>query len=347
MGTFLGFFRALTESWLQKALVSAIIIGIVCSLIGVFILLRGMIFLGQAIAHSAFAGAALAILIGVDPIITIMAFSVASAVGVGYVNQKRLMKNEVIIGIIFSFFMALAVLFIGLLKEYSTNIQSILFGQILLVSTEDLILLSVFSVLIILVVLLFKKELYFITFNPELAKISGLPVNLLTYAFLIVVSLTISISLQAIGAILVFAMIVTPAAAAYQWTYKLNKMIFLSVIFGIVSGITGLFFSYLLNLASASSIVTIITLIFVISFILSPKRRSLKKGIKECPFCKDYLPDEEGVCQREECAFAGIPHFHDSERVEIKKDLLPARTPPKHEHEFSDDDDNGEEEFQG
>ncbi|MBD3192003.1 MAG: iron chelate uptake ABC transporter family permease subunit [Candidatus Heimdallarchaeota archaeon] len=337
MGTFLGFFRALTESWLQKALISAIIIGAVCSLIGVFILLRGMIFLGQAIAHSAFAGAALAILIGVDPILIIIGFSVASAVGVGYVNQKQLMKNEVIIGIIFSFFMALAVLFIGLLKEYSTNIQSILFGQILLVSTEDLILLGIFSALIIMVVLLFKKELYFITFNPNLAKISGLPVNILNYIFLIVVSLTISISLKAIGAILVFAMIVTPAAAAYQWTYKLNRMILLSVFFGILSGIIGLFFSYLLNLASASSIVTVITIVFLISFIFSPKRRSLAKGIKECPFCKDYLPDEDGVCQREECTFTGIPHFHDSERVEIKKHLLPERAPPKHEHEIADE----------
>jgi ABC-type Mn2+/Zn2+ transport system permease subunit len=318
---------------MQRAIIASVLIGIVCSVIGVFVLLRGMVFLGQAIAHSGFAGAALAILLGWNPTLVIMGFSALSAIGIGYVNQKKLMKNEIIIGIVFSFFMALAIIIIGLYDEYFTNIQSILFGQVLLVTREDFILLLIFSALILLVVFLIKKELYFITFNEELAEISGIPVKWLSYTFLIIVSLTIAVSLKTIGAILVFAMIVTPAAAAYQWTYKLNKMIILSVIFGIVSAIVGLFLSFILDIASGSTIVSLVTVIFITSFLLSPKRRSLKKDLGECPFCKDYLPDASGVCQNPSCKFYDIPHVHDAEKVSIRKEFLPLRKRTPHKHE--------------
>ncbi|MCK5157658.1 MAG: metal ABC transporter permease, partial [Candidatus Heimdallarchaeota archaeon] len=209
------FFQAFQYPFMQYALIAGVVIGIVCSIIGVFVLLRGLIFLGQAIAHSAFAGAALAILTGIDPILTIIGFSVVSAVGIGYVNQKKLMNSEVIIGIVFAFFMALAILFIGLHGEYSSDINSILFGNILLVDLADMLLLIVFSFVILMLVFAIKKELYFMTFDSQQAQVSGVPVKFLSYLFLIAVSLTISVSLKAIGAILVFAMIVTPAAAAY------------------------------------------------------------------------------------------------------------------------------------
>ena len=164
------------------------------------------------------------------------------------------------------------------------------------------------------------------------SQISGVPVNFLSYLFLILVSITIAVSLKAIGAILVFAMIVTPAAAAYQWTHKLNRMILLSVIFGVTSSIVGLFMSYMLDLASAASIATTITAIFIISFILSPKRRSLKKRIDECPFCKDHI-DPAGHCHNPDCKFGDIPHTHDHERVGISIEHIPDREPTKHDHE--------------
>jgi len=330
MGTILEFFQAFQYQYMQRAFISAIVIGVVCSIIGVFVLLRRLIFLGQAIAHSAFAGAALAILTGIDPILTIIGFSVVSAVGIGYVNQKKLMNNEVIIGIVFAFFMALAILFIGLHNEYSSDINSILFGNILLVNLADMILLIVFSVVILLLVFAIKKELFFMTFDSQQAQVSGVPVSILSYIFLIAVSLTISVSLKAIGAILVFAMIVTPAAAAYQWTFKINIMILLSTIFGVFSAIFGLFFSYILDLPSGSTIVILITAVFVISFLASPKRRSAKKDQLECPFCKDYLP---GPC--EECGGdcdLGIPHTHEEERIIISTKNLPEKEPTIHEH---------------
>ena len=331
MGTIREFFLAFQHPFMQRAFISAIVIGVVCSIIGVFVLLRGLIFLGQAIAHSAFAGAALAILTGIDPILTIIGFSVVSAVGIGYVNQKKLMNNEVIIGIVFAFFMALAILFIGLHNEYSSDINSILFGNILLVDLADMILLIVFSVLILFLVFSIKKELYFMTFDSQQAQVSGVPVGLLSYLFLIMVSLTISVSLKAIGAILVFAMIVTPAAAAYQWTFKINTMIILSTIFGVFSAIFGLFFSYILDLPSGSTIVILITAIFIVSFLASPKRRSAKKDQLECPFCKEYIPGPCEGCEGD-CDL-GIPHTHEDERIIISTKHLPQKEPTVHDHE--------------
>ncbi len=332
MADFLHFFDALRKySFLQRALISAVIIGIICSLIGVFILLRKMVFLGQGIAHSAFAGAALGLLLGVDPLLTILLFSVFSAITIGYVDEKKLVESEVMIGVIFSFFMALAILFIGMMEVYSTDVISILFGNILIITQERLILFLIFSAMILLLLFMIKKELFFMTFDIELAEVSGVPVRFLTYLFLVMVSVTISVSLRAIGAILVFAMIITPAAAAYQWTYHINRMMILSVVFGVFSAVFGLYLSYTFDLPSGSTIVSAITAIFVISFLFSPKRMASKRTIQECPYCKDYLLEGE-ECQRPECIAAGILHRHIDHEISIDKKHLPKKKPTKHDH---------------
>lgn len=333
MADFLHFFDALRKySFLQRALISAVIIGIICSLIGVFILLRKMVFLGQGIAHSAFAGAALGLLLGVDPLLTILLFSVFSALTIGYVDEKKLIESEVMIGVIFSFFMALAILFIGMMDVYSTDVVSILFGNILIITQARLILFIIFSVMVIMLLFMIKKELFFMTFDPELAEVSGVPVRSLTYMFLLMVSVTISVSLRAIGAILVFAMIITPAAAAYQWTYHINRMMILSMIFGVFASVFGLYLSFTFDLPSGSTIVSVVTAIFVLSFFFSPKRLAAKKAIHECPYCKDYLLEGE-VCQKPKCIAAGVAHAHMDHKISIDKKYLPEKEPTKHDHE--------------
>ncbi|MHA1225786.1 MAG: metal ABC transporter permease [Candidatus Hodarchaeales archaeon] len=309
---FTAFWNYLGYSFLQQALISAIFIGSICALIGSFVLLRGMVFLGQAIAHSAFAGAALAILLGADPLIVIMLFSIVSALGIGYVNEKKVMKEDIIIGVVFSFFPALAILFISLYKVYSTDVNSILFGNILIISTNTFTLLIILSLIVMIIFYAIKKELFFLTFDEEAARVAGLPVRLLDYIFLILISITISISLRAIGAILVFAMIVTPAAAAYQWTFKFNKLLILAQAFGIFSTLGGLYLSVTLDLPSGSTIVTLITIIFVISFVLSPKRlkASISQLPTECIYCEDSLGEDEVLCEDENCPQHGIPHYH-------------------------------------
>ncbi|MBY9000531.1 MAG: metal ABC transporter permease [Candidatus Heimdallarchaeota archaeon] len=336
MASILDFLYALGTPLMIKAMITSLIIGILGGVIGVFVLLKGMVFLGEAIAHSAFAGAALGILLGIDPLITVIIFGITASVGVGYVNEKKVMKDEVIIGIVFTSFMALAILFIGMMPFYSTDVTSILFGDILLISWENFILLIFVAVGVLLIVGVLKKEFYLITFNEEMASVAGIPVRFLNYLFLVLVAITIDISLKAIGAILVFAMIVTPAAAAYQWTFKLNKMLLLSALFGVISAFLGLLFSYIWDLPSGSTIVGVATIIFAISFIVSPKRRRSGTGhdIENCEYCSKTINGRQ-FCLEESCVAKEIPHKHsEGELIIYKNDLKEKSSPSTHKHEM-------------
>jgi len=295
-----NFFEALMEfSFLQRALVTSILVGVICGLVGVFIILRQLVFMGAGIAHASFAGGALGILIGVNPFLTIFMFGAGSALTIGFINEKGYVEdNNVAVGIIFSFTMALAVLFISLIQTYNAGINAILFGNVLVVTTEDLVLLILFSIFILGIIYFMKKELFFMTFDEEMASATGLPIRFLSYLFLILISLAIVVSLKAIGAILVFAMIVTPAAAAYQWSYKINRIILLSILFGAFSSFLGLFFSYELDLPSGATITITVSIVFVISMIFSPKRRAGEavgsKHVDICETCKKA--ENKGEC---------------------------------------------------
>ncbi len=328
------------DNFLIRALATALIIGILGGVIGVFVLLKGMVFLGEAIAHSAFAGAALGILLGIDPLITIIAFGLVASLGVGYVNEKKIMKDEVIIGIVFTSFMALAILFIGLMPFYSTDVRSILFGNIFLVTIENIVILFFVALSVLTIIFGLKKELYFMTFNQEMASINGIPVRFLNYLFLALMAITIDISLKAVGAILVFAMIITPAAAAYQWTFKLKKMMILSSIFGVLSGFLGVAMSYLWDLPSGSTIVGIATLIFIISFVASPKRRKSGTGhvVADCEYCSRTILGKQ-YCLEDSCVAKDIPHKHDEKGLIIyKTDVGKKKVPTKHKHDIGGDE---------
>jgi hypothetical protein len=236
--------------------------------------------------------------------------------------------------------MALAILFISFMPVYSTDVASILFGNILIISPNTFRLLLLFSFVIIIVIFTIKKELYFMTFDEESAQIAGIPIRLMNYIFLILVSMTISVSLKAIGAILVFAMIVTPAAAAYQLTFHFNRLLILAGFFGVFSTVGGLYLSVALDLPSGSTIVTLVTLIFLISFIASPKRRSanISRLPIECKYCGDWLI--EGACVDPECLQASTPHYHiplddhyKRSEVIIDKRELRDKDSSVHEHE--------------
>ena len=336
LGGFIATVVVFIDNFLIRALSTSLIIGVLGGVIGVFVLLKGMVFLGEAIAHSAFAGAALGILLGIDPLITIIAFGLIASIGVGYVNEKKIMKDEVIIGIVFTSFMALAILFIGLMPFYSTDVRSILFGNIFLVSIENMIILFFVALSVLLIIFGLRKELYFMTFNQEMAAIIGIPVRFLNYLFLILMAITIDISLKAVGAILVFAMIITPAAAAYQWTFKLKKMLALSSLFGVLSGFLGVAISYLWDLPSGSTIVGVATLIFIVSFAASPKRRKSGTGhvLADCDYCSKTILGKQ-YCLEESCVAKDIPHKHDEKGLLIYKTDLDRKKPPtKHEHDF-------------
>lgn len=295
----ISFFDALLRyEFLQRALIASIMVGVICGLVGVFIILRRLVFMGAGIAHASFAGGALGLLLGINPFLTIFLFGSGSAMSIGYINEKGYVEDKNVgVGIIFSLTMALGILFISLIPTYNVAVNALLFGNVLVVTTEDLIILILISVLIIAIVFFMKKELFFLTFDEDMARATGLPVRALSYMFLLLIALAVVVSLKAIGAILVFAMIVTPAAAAYQWSYKLNLIIALSLIFGGVSAFLGLYLSYVLDLPSGSTIVMVVSAIFAVSMILSPKRRTgTHIGFQHiCATCEKA--DQKGGCE--------------------------------------------------
>lgn len=311
---------------MQRILIAAIVIGIVGGVIGTFIILYKIIFLGEAIAHSAFAGVALALVIGFQPIYMIFLFSEISAISVGYVNQKKIMNENIILAIIFSGMMALGIIFINLLTEVSASVGSILFGALFYINQEQVITLIFVSVVVIIILIYLRKEYFFMVFNKEMSKLSGIPVKFLDYLFLMLLAALIAVSIQSIGAILVFAIFIMPAATAYMLTYNYRVMIILSALFGAISGFLGVMISFLYNLPGGPSIVIVATGLFLIAFIFSPKRLSKFINKLKFKFFEKYKKLQEDF---EHPLGIDVPHTHiDTEKIILQ--VKPKKFPPEH-----------------
>ncbi len=263
-------------AFMQRAFAASVLLGILCSVIGVFVVIKGFSFIGAGIAHASFAGVVLGFLLGINPLIPAFAFSLLMVFFVGAATRRGELKPDISIGIFFAFTMALAIFFIGLMKQYQPGVYGYLFGNILSVTPSDLWLIAGVFVLILALISLLYKELQFITFDQEMAEASGLPVAFLYYLLLVLIALTVVVSLKAVGVILVFALIVTPAASAYQLVHRLTPMIFISAAIGAAGSTAGLFLSYLWDVPSGATIVSVLTLIFLLCLVVSPKRRHCK-----------------------------------------------------------------------
>jgi ABC-type Mn2+/Zn2+ transport system permease subunit len=317
-------FGNITEGFVYRPILAAILIGIMCSVVGVYIILRKMVFLVDGIAHTAFAGGALGLLLVVNPYITIGLFGTSTAVLMGYFSEKGKLSNDTAVGILFSFAMALGIVFIGLMRSFTTSIAGLLFGSITTVSQSDLFISIVIAIISFLFMFFVKKELDFITFDEHLSKANGMPVRFINYSFLIVMSLVIMVSIRVIGIILLLAMIVTPAATAYQFAYRINRMIQYSIFISILGVIFGYLTAYILEISTSAAIVGYYTLFFVISLIISPKKKReiIKNGDLYCKQCADAIA--QGVhCEycEEEMEKEAKPkkliqhhnHYHDEE----------------------------------
>src|SRR5581483_4020527 len=259
--------------FMQRAFLASFLIGLACSVIGVFVVLKGLSFIGAGTSHAAFAGVALAFLIGAPPLLVAVLFGLSTVWITGFLQEKGKMKPDVSIGIFYTLTMALAILFIGLMKAYNPEVYGYLFGSILSVTSFDLKVILFLSLGILATVFLFFKEFHFISFDQEMAEASGIPARNLSFLLLNLISLTIVISLKAVGAILVFALLVIPAAAAEQWANNMRSMMSYSVLIGIFSSWLGVMLSYWFDLPSGSTIVLLATLIFFVAVLTSPKRR--------------------------------------------------------------------------
>lgn len=272
--------------FMQNAILAGALGGAACALIGVLVVTMHLSFIGVAIAHAAFAGALCGNLTGISPVCCAFIFSLAAVGVIGPLADRGEFNPDTPIGIVFSLTMGLAFLFMGITPGPKTDALELLWGSILTVTRPDLVLLAVVAVAVALLVTLFFKEVQAVIFHRELALAVGLPANLIFYGMLVLTGSAITVSLSSIGGLLIFNLILNPAAAAYQLTYSLRRMFLLSVIFGISSTWLGLLGSYLFHCPSGAAIVLVSTLLFVIAAALSPKRRvkrwrAVAGGIRE------------------------------------------------------------------
>ncbi len=259
--------------FMQNAILSAFLGGIACSTIGVFVVLLHMPFIGVCMAHAAFAGALLGLWLGFDPLIGAFVLSLVSAAIIGPLADRGELNPETSVGVIFSLMLGLAFLFMGLMSTTKSGALELLWGSILTNTRGDIIILGIVALVVVILVLIFYKEIQATLFNRNIALSVGIPSTLILYGILFLTGATITASLRSIGGLLIFSLILNPAAAAYQLTYSMKRMFLLSAAFGVLSGWIGLLFSYLFNIPSGATIVVISSVIFGLAALFSPKKR--------------------------------------------------------------------------
>lgn len=275
-----NFFQGLLEfHFLQNALITAIVIGVVSGVVGCFIILRGMSLMGDAISHAVLPGVALSYIFGINFFVGAIVFGVIASIMITYIKGNSIIKGDTAIGITFSSFLALGVILIGVANS-STDLFHILFGNILAVQDSDKLVTIAVSAVVLAFVVLFFKELLLTSFDPVMAQAMGINVSFFHYLLMVLLTLVSVTAMQSVGTILIVAMLITPAATAYLYATSLKIMLMLSATIGACSSVIGLFIGYSFNVAAGSSIVLTAAAFFVISFFISPKQRQRKRSVQ-------------------------------------------------------------------
>jgi ABC-type Mn2+/Zn2+ transport system permease subunit len=259
-------------SFMLRGLWASLIVGVVCPILGAYVVLRGMAFFGDALAHIILPGVVIAFLLGWPYAVGALIFGVLAALLIGFISRRTDIKNDTAIGVVFAGAFALGIALISLQRSYAVDLTHILFGDLLGVSNSDLMLMGILGFLVLLTVFAFYKEFLVLSFDPILAKTLRLPVDFLQNLLLVLLAVVIVISLQAVGVALVLAMLVTPASSAYLLTKRLPNMMLLGALIGALSSVLGLYLSFYVNVASGASIVLVATAIFAIIFVVAPQR---------------------------------------------------------------------------
>ena len=259
--------------FMQNAFLAGMMLSFVLAVVSFFVVLRRLSFVGVGVAHSAFGGVALGALLGISPTLTAIGFAVVVSNAIGYIGKEDHLSTDTAIGIFIPLAMALGVIFIGMSDQYNVDLFGYLFGNILAITRQDLIIIAVFGGLVLLSTVLFFKELLFVAYDREVALVSGMPVAFLDHFFLTILALSVVISMKIIGIILVSALLVIPGAAASQITHRYNSMIAFSIIIALISTIGGLIISYYADLPSGATIVTLASFIFFTAFAVGQIRK--------------------------------------------------------------------------
>jgi manganese/iron transport system permease protein len=255
----------LAYDFFVRALIASALVGVACAIVGSFVVLKGMSFIGDAVSHAAFPGIVIAYLIGAPIILGGAIAAIGTALGIGAITRRSGLRSDAIIGVLFAGMFALGVAIFSSIPNYVGDLFHFLFGDVLGISVGDLLALILLVFGLLLVLRLLWKELLFSTFDPLGAGAAGLPVRRLDDLLLILIAVTIVISLQAVGIVLVVAMITTPAATAQLLVKQFTAMIQVAALIGVSAAVVGLYVSYSLDIASGAAIVILETLIFLIA----------------------------------------------------------------------------------
>jgi len=259
--------------FLVRGLTAAVLVGIVCAVIGTFVVLKGLAFIGDALAHVSFTGVVVALLAGFGFYLGAVAAAVLTALGISALTRRVGVRSDTAIGILFSGVFALGIVLMSMgIKSYTVDLFSYIFGDVLAVRPRDLLVIVALGLTVLLLIGLLYKELLFVAFDPVVAETAGLPVGVLQTLLMVLLALTVVVSVQAVGVVLVVAMLVTPSATAYLLVDRFPAMLGLGALLGGVDALVGFYLSYYANVPSGGAIVLVASLGFALAALLSPKR---------------------------------------------------------------------------
>ncbi len=266
-------FDLLTLPFMQRALMAGVLVGFLASYYGVFVVQRGLSFLGSGLAHAAFGGVALGLLLNSEPLWIAVPFTVLVAIGIFWVRDKTELASDTAVGIFFAVSMALGVVFIFLKKEYTSDAFTYLFGSILAVTKTDLKITASVVVLTLLTLPLWKRWAY-VSFDRELAETDHLAVNRDDYLLSILIAITVVVTIKVVGIVLIAAFLVIPAATSRLLSITFRRMTVLSIIIGVISAFIGLWLSYYLDVPSGATIILLQAFLFFLSMLFKSFKKS-------------------------------------------------------------------------
>jgi manganese/iron transport system permease protein len=267
----------LTHAFFVRAVIAAALVGTVCAVVGTFVVLKGLAFIGDAVSHAAFPGVVAAYIVQGPILVGAGIAAVLTALSIGFVTRRAGIRGDTAIGVLFAGAFALGVFMFSTIEGYVGDLFGFLFGSLLLTGVEDLAALAILGAVVLAAIVWCWKELLFATFDPQGAAASGVRVEALEYLFLALVALTIVVSLQAVGIILVVAMLVTPAATGQLLTVRFGSLVVLAVAIGVGSSVVGLYVSYWLDVASGATIVLVQTALFLVALAVGPRSGLLSR----------------------------------------------------------------------
>jgi manganese/iron transport system permease protein len=257
--------------FMQRGLAAAVLVGIVCAVMGAFVVLRGLAFIGDAVSHAAFPGLVIAFLLGIPLYIGGAIAAVSTALAIGWIARRGRLRFDTAVGVLFAGMFALGIVLFSTIDNYVADLFSYLLGNVLGITFADIVQVTVLGAIVLAVVFVLRKEFLYASFDPAGAAASGLPVEWLDYLLLGLIGVTIVVSIQTVGIVLVVAMLVTPAATGQLLVDRFWDLVRVAIAVAVVSALVGLYLSYYRNVASGASIVLIETLCFALALVLSPK----------------------------------------------------------------------------